>query len=54
MYSIALENTNFIHKGHGSGCQLVAVLVFNSDDKSLNPADAYSFFCKNCVWKEQK
>ena len=32
-------------KGHcGGGGQLVSVFALYSDDPSLNPADAYSFF----------
>ena len=31
------------------GDQVVSVLAFYSDDLSLDPAEAYSFFCKNCV-----
>ena len=42
----------FISLGPGGG-QVVSVLVFYSDDPSSNPAEAYSFFCKICVWKEQ-
>ena len=30
--------------GRGGG-QVVSVLAFSSEDLSLNPADAYSFFC---------
>ena len=40
-------------EGHGGG-QMVSVLGFYSDDPSFNPAEPYSFFCKICVWKEQK
>ena len=36
------------------GDQVVSVLAFYSDDLSLDPAEAYSFFCKNCVWKRPK
>ena len=39
--------------GRGGG-QVVSVLDFYSDDPSSNPADVHSFFCKICVWKEQK
>ena len=39
--------------GRGGG-KVVTVLAFYSDDSSLNPAEAYSFFCKICVWKERK
>ena len=39
--------------GHG-GCQVVSVIDFYSGNLSSNPAEAYSFFCKKCVWKEQK
>ena len=42
-----------IRKGRGGG-QAVSVLAFYSNDPSSNPADSYSFFCKICVWKEQK
>ena len=44
---------NILFPGRGGG-QVVSVLAFYSDNPSLNPADAYSFFCKICVWKEQK
>ena len=33
--------------GRGGG-QVVSVLTFYSDDLSLNPAEAYSYFCKIC------
>ena len=36
--------------GRGGG-QVVSVLDFYSNDPSSNPAEAYSFFCKICVWK---
>ena len=39
--------------GRGGG-QVVSVLAFYSNDPSSNPADAYSFFCRICVWKERK
>ena len=29
--------------------KVVSILTFYSDDPSLNPADAYNFFCKICV-----
>ena len=38
--------------GRGGG-QVVNVLAFPSDDPSANPADAYSFLCKNYAWKDQ-
>ena len=33
---------------------VVSVLVLYFEDPSLNPAKAYNFFCKICVWKELK
>ena len=36
-------------RGRGGGGQVVSMLAFYSDDPSLNPAEAYSFLCKNCV-----
>ena len=39
--------------GRGGG-QVDSVLAFYSDDLSSNPADAYSFLCKICAWKERK
>ena len=39
--------------GRGGG-QVVSVLALYSDDQSSNPAEAYIFFCKICVRKEQK
>ena len=44
--------TNFT-VGRGGG-QVVSMLTFYSDDPSSNPTEAYSFFCKMCVWKERK
>ena len=41
------------HGGRGWG-QVVSVLDFYSDYPTLNPAEAYSFFCKIRVWKELK
>ena len=41
-------------RGRGGGGQVVSMLAFYSDDPSLNPAEAYSFLCKNCVWKRTK
>ena len=35
------------------GGNVASVLAFYSDDLSSNPADAYSFFAYNCVWKER-
>ena len=40
--------------GQGGSSQVVSVLDFDSDDPSSNPADAYRFSCKICVWKDQK
>ena len=49
-----LESTQSrIDEGRGGG-QVVSVLAFYSDKSSSNPAKAYSFFCKICVWKELK
>ena len=42
-----------VYKGRGGG-QVVSMLAFYSNDLSSNPAEAYSFFCKICVWKERK
>ena len=39
--------------GRGGG-QVVSMLAFYYDDQSSNPTEAYRYFCKNCVWKEQK
>ena len=36
------------------GGEIINMLAFYSDDPSLNPADADSFFCKFCVRKEGK
>ena len=36
------------------GDQVVSVLAFRPYDPSSNPAEAYSFFCKINVRKEQK
>ena len=47
------NQTMIEYRGRGGG-QVVSVLAFYSDDQSLNPADTFSFFCKICVWKEQK
>ena len=41
------------NEGRGGG-QVVSMLTFHADDLSSNSADAYSFFCEICVWKEQK
>ena len=38
---------------NGGGGQVVGVLALYSDDASSNPAETYSFLCKNCVWKER-
>ena len=46
-----LLTNNWSSRGGG---QVVSVITFNSDDPSLNPAEAYSFFCKICVWKRTK
>ena len=43
----------YFAEGCGGG-QLVSVLAFYSDNPSSNPANAYSFFCKICFWKERK
>ena len=36
------------------GGQVVSMFAFYSYDRSSGPAEAYSFFCKICVWKEWK
>ena len=41
-------------KGSGGCGQVVSMLAFYSDDPSSNPAEAYSFFCKICIWKDRK
>ena len=38
--------------GRGGG-QVVSMLAFYSNDPSSNSADAYSFLCKSCGWKER-
>ena len=43
----------FREKGMGGG-QVVSILTFYSDNPSLNPADAFSFFMYNCVCQDQK
>ena len=42
------SETNIEFGGRGGG-QVVSVLAFYSNDPSSNPADASSFFCKNCI-----
>ena len=49
---VALKRNEEMSRG-GRG-QVVSVLAFNSDDLSLNPADAYSFFYKICILKGTK
>ena len=49
-----MANNKSTKIGHGGGGQVVSMLAFYSDDPSSNPTNAYSFFCKICVWKEQK
>ena len=39
--------------GRNGGGQVVSVLAFYSDDPSVNPAEAYSFFCWIYVCKEK-
>ena len=39
--------------GRGGG-QVVTMPALYSEDPSLNLADAYSFFCKICFWKQRK
>ena len=36
------------------GGYVVSLLPFYSNNPSSNPAEAYSFFCKMCVWNERK
>ena len=38
--------------GRGGG-RTVIVLTLYSNNPSSNPAEAYSYFFKICVWKEQ-
>ena len=38
---------------YDGGGLMVTVLTFYSDDPSSRPADAYNFFCKICVWKNE-
>ena len=33
--------------------QVVSVLALYSDDPSSNPAAAYIYFCKICIWKNE-
>ena len=40
-------------QGRGGG-QVVSVLTFYSDDPSLNPAEAYSFFLLKCVLEKNE
>ena len=35
------------------GDKVVSMLTFYYDDPSSNPAEAYSFFCKNLLEKKQ-
>ena len=42
-----------VYFGGSAGGQVVSMLTFYSDNPSSNPAKAYCFFCKICVWKEQ-
>ena len=46
-----LLTNNWSSRGGG---QVVSVITFNSDDPSLNPAEAYSFFVKFVFEKERK
>ena len=39
-------------EGRGGG-QVVSVLALYSNDPSSNPAEAYSFYSKICVWKNE-
>ena len=48
-----LGSFEHISLGRGGG-QVVSVLAFYSNDPSSNPAEAYSFSCKMCVWEERK
>ena len=44
----------YFHGVVGRGCgQVVSVLAYYSNHTSSNPADAYSFFCKICVWMNE-
>ena len=36
------------------GGHVVSVLAFYFNNPSSNPAEAYSFLCKICVWQERK
>ena len=42
-------------KGPGGGGQVVSMLVFYTNDPSLNPAEAYNFYyAKNCLKGKKK
>ena len=41
-------NVKSNNNGRGGG-HVISILAFYSDDPSLNPANAYSSFCKSCV-----
>ena len=43
---MTVGNTEIVGLG---GHLVVSVLASYSDDPSLNPAEAYSFFCKYCL-----
>ena len=42
-----------IFLGRG-GVQVVFMLAFYSNDLSSDLDDAYSYFCKICVWKDRR
>ena len=52
IYLAACWEKSYIARDRGGG-QVVSVLALNSANRSSNPAEAYSFFCKICVWKEK-
>ena len=46
VYSLGAKHLHqIISEGCGGG-QVVSVIAFYSNDRSLNPAEAYNFFCK--------
>ena len=54
VFLFALQLHKLCRSSGGGGGQVVSMQATYSDDPSSNPADAYSFLCKICIWKEQK
>ena len=49
------DGNNFSkEQGRSGGGQVVSMLAFYSDNPSSNPTEAYSLYCKICVWKDLK